>query len=76
MIDVIVWIRLIAVVPAVLQSGILSHLSLPRMGEVIIDPNTQIWSTSVDGPPSGLIGPDALGALVGTVRLIGRPDRP
>jgi hypothetical protein len=40
-------------------------------------PNTQIWSTSVDGPPFALIGGGLLGALVGTVLwLIDRPDRP
>jgi hypothetical protein len=52
MVGVIVWIGLVAVVPAVLQSGVLSHVleTLPGLGEVIIAPNAQIWSTSVDGP--------------------------
>ena len=79
MVGVIVAIGLIAVLPAVLQSGALSYIleMLHGMGEVIIAPNTQIWSTTVDGPPLALLGPGTLGALVGTVLwLIGRPDRP
>ncbi|SRR6266446_4791183 len=81
-VGVFVAIGLVAVFPAVLQSGVLSYIleMLPHTGEVIITPNFQIWSTNVDDPPAaliGLIGAGLLGALVGTVLwLIGRPDRP
>ena len=69
-----------AVLPAVLQSGVLRSIlqMLSDMSELIVICNVQIQSTTIVAvPPFELLGLGFLGALVGTVLwLIGRPDRP